>query len=486
MKRILILVPFLLGLMALAACQTEPDVVYVTVEREVVETEQITATPEPSTAVDTSTDPTATPEPQPTKTLAPAIATQQALLAMVPTRAPAEPGTAAIAPDDYVGLVNQACTIVEENYVRDNFNGVDWTAVCDDYRTRAESVTSEEELFDLLTALIRELSDDHSRFVPPGQMAAEFNLPTDATGRPWPGMQVWPAKEDDELRIWYVCRSGPAASAGLQRGDVILAVNGTEVPRSEDGELDLSLYNEIVYSGADGLGDATSAVFTVLQGPDSTPRDIEIQFGGASGCDGWGYDLISTEPRIGYIRVPNFGGDSDENIQTAIELLEEDAPLDGLILDIRHNPGGNSDADIAIFTEGEFGKVGSIRSDSTQTIYRIRGPVKWSEETPLVVLTDGNSHSAADYFAAAMKVSGRATLVGMPTAGNTEGISGFSLGNGSLIRLAISTIQLPDGSFIEGVGVEPDVVVPLGDWGLREQPDVQLQAGVQTLLEQIN
>jgi C-terminal processing protease CtpA/Prc len=170
------------------------------------------------------------------------------------------------------------------------------------------------------------------------------------------------------------------------------------------------------------------------------------------------------------------------NTLEAIELLEEDAPLEGLVLDVRHNPGGNSDRDIANLTTGVFGQVGPLRDDATRTIYRIRGPVRWNETTPVAVLIDGNSHSAAEYFATAMQQSGRAIIVGMPTAGNTEGISGFSLPDGSLIRLAVMTLQLPDGSTLEGTGVIPDIQVPLGEWGLRQVPDVQLEAAYNALV----
>ena len=84
-----------------------------------------------------------------------------------------------------------------------------------------------------------------------------------------------------------------------------------------------------------------------------------------------------------------------------------------------------------------------------------------------------------------MQQSGRATLVGMPTAGNTEGITGYNMADGSLIRLAFQTLVLPDGSVLEGVGVIPDIQVPLGEWGLRQIPDVQLQAAYDALVTQI-
>ncbi|MCP4428168.1 MAG: PDZ domain-containing protein [Chloroflexi bacterium] len=479
MKRIIGLTFVTLVLfLIITACASEPEVVVVTVP--VVTEIEITATAVPTeTAAPPTTppEPTDMPEPTaaPTKTLSPIQATQQAIVALMPTRVPMETSPV-IAEDDYVALTNQACEIVRDNYVRDNYNGVDWDAKCAEYAVLAETVDDQEAFWDLMEAFIRELDDNHSRFVRPDRFAAEFDLPTEGSGRPWPGMQIWPAREDEQLLIWYVCEFGPAASAGLQRGDVILAINGEPMEPTEEG-FDRNIVNQSLYANEDG------AVLTVQRGPDREPEEIALTFGGAGGCDGWRVELLSATPRIGYVRVPDFGGDSATNIMTAIELLEEDGALDGLVLDIRHNPGGNADESMAIFTEGIFGKVGSLRSDSTQTIYRIRGPVRWNETTPLAVLTDGNSHSAADYFAAAMKVGGRATLVGMPSAGNTEGINGFNLADGTIIRLAWTTLELPDGNTIEGVGIIPDIQVPLGGWGLREVPDVQLQAAYEALTE---
>lgn len=413
---------------------------------------------------------TAAPE---TPTLPPIRATQQALADSVTLSAPTR---VQIAPDDYVAITDQACGIVQENYVRDDFNGVDWQAVCEEYEERAAEIESRDDFQAMMRSFIAELGDDHSRYVPPGGFASEFGLPDRGAGQPWPGFTVWPAREDERLLIWNVCEVGPAAAAGLQRGDVITAIDGQAV----EGDPAQVPVNELLY--APGKDEVT---LTVLQGPDSAPRDVTIDYGGASGCDGWQYGLLAQDPRVGYIRVPDFGGDAASNIMDMIQAMEEEAPLDGLIVDVRHNPGGNADEAIAIFTTGEFGMTGPLREDATQSIYRIRGPVRWNDTTPMALLTDGASHSAAEYFAVAMKLSGRATLVGMPTAGNTEGITGFNLADGSIVRLAVMTLQLPDGSTLEGVGVQPDVRVPLGDWGLRQSPDVQLQAAREVVMEQI-
>jgi len=436
-----------------------------------------TAPPEPTTPPEPTATPTATVKAEPT--LNPLMATMEALKKKV-TVAPATPtggGQAAIAPDDYVGMFELAWRIVNENYVRENFNGVDWNAVHDAYLPKVKAVKSHEAFWDIMSDMIAELDDNHSRFVPPDRFAAEFDLPSEGSGKPWPGMTVWPAREDDYLFIWDVCEYGGASDAGLQRGDIILAIDGEKVTKTESG-FPRSLTHKI-YTG-DGRID-----LTVLQGPDQEPQNVTVTYGDASGCDGWSAGVVSDYPYVGYIRVPEYSGDAETNILETIEMLEKDRPLDGLIYDERHNPGGNSDASIAIFTTGVFGKEGKLRKDATMTTWRIRGPVKWSETTPMVVLTDGASHSAAEYFATAMKQSGRATLVGMPTAGNTEGITGFTLPDGSIIRLAVMTLVLPDGKTMEGTGVIPDVKVPLDKWGLHQQPDVQLQKAIDTILKKI-
>lgn len=423
-------------------------------------------------------------EPTPTVAQVNNLATIQALSAQTTIVPPTPVGGVEVeGPDDYVGIIKQAWNIINVEYVRDDFNGVDWNAIYDQYVVLAEDVTSSEELWDLLGNLVDELDDDHSRHVPPANMEREFGVETSDSqgGRPVTGLIVWPpAREDEYLFAWNVCGISSAAEAGLSRGDIILAVDGKEIVKGEDG------FNEedrraIMY----GTG-GSSVTLTVWQGPDLDPFDVTLALGGAGDCPYRYYEIVNDEPYIGYIRMPDFDADATFEVMQSIKAMEAEQPLAGLIVDVRHNPGGYPDDVVAVFTEGIVGTEGPFREGEQRTIYRIRGPVEWNEETPVVVLTDGNSHSAADYFPAAMKELGRATIVGMNSAGNTEGITGFILADSTLIRLAVTTFALNDGTVLEGVGVTPDIIVPLGTWGLKAEPyDLQIQAGIDALLEMI-
>lgn len=400
-------------------------------------------------------------------------ATAQALLGQVTLNAPtAVPDLAEVG---FAAAVDRACQIVRDEYVRGNFNGVDWDALCAEYRAEAETLSSEPELHALLDDLVAELGDEHSRYVGPNEFSSEFGLPATGAGRPWTGLNTWPAREWEHLYLWDVCSNGPAANAGLQRGTIVTHIYGEQVDAS--GGLVDSPWRTAMF-GNEG---ATAVQLTVLTGPGSDPRVVTLPLSGASGCDGWQIGIFSESPRIGYLRIPDFDGDAEHNILDGIGQLEEQAPLDGLIVDVRHNPGGNSDAAISVFTEGVFGHIGKLREDATQTIYRIRGPAQWSDTTPVAVLIDGASHSAAEYFATAMQQSGRATIVGMPTAGNTEGITGFNVPGGGVVRLAVQILTLPDGNLIEDVGVQPDIQQPIEMWGLLDVPDIQVRAAYQAL-----
>ncbi|MGH2582737.1 MAG: S41 family peptidase [Anaerolineales bacterium] len=403
------------------------------------------------------------------------LATAAALFGQITLNPPTPPGGVEVSgPDDYVGLFQQGWNIVNDNYVRDNFNGVDWNAVYDTYLPRFEAVSNQQAHWDLMSNLIGELRDQHSRFVAPNELQNEFSLGNSlplVQSNAATGIEIWPGpgREDEVLAIWNVCSDSPAADAGLERGDVILAINNATVVSPQS-----TFYVPASYGPAGG-----SVTLRIQGGETEQARNVELYYTQVSGCYDWRHALISENPRIGYIVAPDFDGDAAHEIFSRIQEMEKGGALDGLIVDVRHNPGGNSDESSGVFAEGIVGTEGPLREGKQRTIYRIRGPVEWNTTTSLVILTDGSSHSASEYFAASLIELDRAITIGTNTAGNTEGIVGFILSDGSLVRLAITTLLLNDGTGLEGIGVTPDIEILLGEWGLAQKPyDAQLQAAI--------
>jgi C-terminal processing protease CtpA/Prc len=139
---------------------------------------------------------------------------------------------------------------------------------------------------------------------------------------------------------------------------------------------------------------------------------------------------------------------------------------------------------IALFQDG--GSIGSTRGRSAgeeqivpggQTIPELAG-------VPIAVLTGPDSVSAAEMFAAGMQVLGRATVVGLPSAGNTENLYSYSFDDGSRLLIASVAYFLPDGTLIEGRGVLPDRVVDAEWWRFPLEADPQLLVALDSIDEQ--
>jgi C-terminal processing protease CtpA/Prc len=273
--RILLLFLFFVALLLFAACRPDPVEIAVTVVHEVEVTVvrevsiEVTATPEPAGSLSeqpvVAPSKTVEPDSTATATLAPIQATIQALVAQV-TIVPNESSSPVITAGDYPALLAQGCKIVRDNYVRGNFNDVDWEAICLQYQEEVKDIDDQDSFWVLMESLVAELGDDHSRFVRPDRFAAEFDLPGEGPGRPWPGFRIWPAREDERLLIWNVCDVGPASDAGLRRGDVILAINGQPVVRGENG-FERGGINQAIYEKDD------EATLLVHRGPDTDPEE---------------------------------------------------------------------------------------------------------------------------------------------------------------------------------------------------------------------
>lgn len=239
----------------------------------------------------------------------------------------------------------------------------------------------------------------------------------------------------------------PAERAGLEAGDVVLAVDGVPV----DGTTMNDQIGRI-------RGESGTDVTLTIQRGDGEPFDltitraeIELQEVRTELIDG----------HIGYIELNGFSAPAADQFERALrELLDEGA--DQIVFDLRNNPGGYIDAaqKIAsqfvdsglIFTQESAG--GNVRE------YQATGDgVATDASLPVVVLVNGGSASASEIVAAALQESGRATLIGEPTFGKDTVQVWGRLENDGGVRITISRWFTPEHGSVAPDGIEPDILV---------------------------
>lgn len=380
--------------------------------------------------------------------------------------APAQPGPAEV--------FNEACSLVEEHFYDPDLHGVDWRAVRDELLPLAERADSAAALSAVINSALDRLGASHTRHYHPGE-AAYYELldvfnpdGLDEGANPLPpagpvtytGIGVATREIGGRVFIEDVYHTGPADAAGLLAGDEIVAVEG-------DPWRDAASF-----AGRRGVPTAMSIR---REGPDAeaqelvvTPERISPRELFAASLRRGARIVRHGDAAIGVIRVRSYA--HPDYHEAVMELATGRlAAADALVLDIRGGWGGANPSYMSLVNpvvpELEMKRRG-----------RAWVGVDAAWRKPLVVIIDGGSRSGKEVLAHAYKSRHLATLVGERTAGAVLGGRLFTLGDGGLLYLAVADVRV-DGERLEGVGVEPDVVVE------RELPysqgrDRQLEAAL--------
>ena len=253
-------------------------------------------------------------------------------------------------------------------------------------------------------------------------------------------------REDGYLDILEVTKGGPADSAGVQAGGVVIRV----------GEQDIS---DIGLDGATSLikgEEGTEVTLTIRY--DEAEADFTMTRSYFEVTVGWGRML---EDNIGMVTIENFDGRcADETLAAVEELLDQGATK--LIFDVRNNPGGYKDelCRILDYLLPEGPLFHSEYYDGTQQVDESDAKCL---EIPMAVLINSESISAAEFFAAAMSEYEAATLVGEQTIGKGYFQQAYRLTDGSAVGLSVGKYTTPKGVSLTDVGITPDVVVEVDD-----------------------
>ncbi len=295
------------------------------------------------------------------------------------------------------------------------------------------------------------LLDPHTVFVEPVPRQLEQDRLRGAYGGI--GVAVW---RDDEGRIALSpYPDSPAKRAGLTRGDVLLAVDGEPLPGAvTESEVEVRLRGEV----------GTEVRLTVRRSNGSSLEvTIEREVIEVPSLT-WHMET----PATGYVHVMRFTDRTDDELAVALQGLKE-AGASGLVLDLRENRGGLLEPAVAV--AGQFLEEDDVvlRQESEGRTRTFRAESAGDLTTPLAVLVDGGTASAAEIVAGALQDQERAVLIGSTTFGKGSVQEIYDLSDGSSLHVTTAIWLTPDRHRIDKQGLTPDVVVPSGD-GVGDEP----------------
>lgn len=297
------------------------------------------------------------------------------------------------------------------------------------------------------------------------------------------GVHVDFDEETREMIIITPLAGAPAYKAGIQAGDIVLAIDGVDL-NGEDFDKSLErLHGET----------GTPVTLTVKHIGQEDPVDItmtranimvESVMGDTHGKGGmWDFHLASN-PKIGYIRVDSFGDRTAEDFEAALEQIGDDA--EGLIIDMRGNAGGYLTAAIQMvdmfLDEGDIVTT-RTRNNRIRDVYEASsGGTLVRQNLPVVVMVNRFSASASEIFAAALQDHGRATVVGERSFGKGTVQSIFPLdGDRRAMKITTATYWRPNGSNIHRFPDSKDD----DDWGVSPDEGFNLELDDETLTKVI-
>ncbi len=351
----------------------------------------------------------------------------------------------AVSKDSPKAIVDEAWQIVNREYVDGTFNRLDWQ------KTRMEllkrNYRNRQEAYVAIRSTLKKLGDPYTRFLDPQQFQSLNNQTSGEMSGV--GIKLEANPRTQQLIVAEAIDNSPAAKAGIKSGDVIVAIDGKSTKNMNlEGAISL-IRGEI----------GKSITLKIARGGKS-PFDIALTRAQIEVASVFSEVKQEGKLKVGYIRLAEFSSHSSEQMQKAIKDLNR-KQVNAYVLDMRGNPGGLLQASVEIarmwLDNGTIVKTVD-RKGGNEDFRAVQGALT---QLPMAVLVDGNSASASEILAGALKDNRRAQIVGAQTFGKALVQSVHSLSDGSGMAVTVAHYYTPNGTDIGHKGVTPDVKVDL-------------------------
>ncbi len=317
-----------------------------------------------------------------------------------------------------------------------------------------DEVPPKDIVYNAIKGTLRGL-DPHSSFLDP-EMYREMQVETSGS---FGGLGIEITLKDDILTVVAPIEGTPAYQAGIHPGDRIVKIEGLTTK-------DMQLTDAVKrMRGKPG----TKITISVLREGWTEPKDFQIT---REQIRVQSVKSMTLEPGIEYVRLRQFQEQTAADLETALEKFSKEGKIQGLVLDLRNDPGGllTSSVEVAekfldagrlvVYTEGRVRNQNMRFQANAKRVYT---------DFPMVVLVNQGSASASEIVAGALQDWGRAVILGTQSFGKGTVQTIIPLSDGSGLRLTTAKYYTPKGRSIHGKGITPDIVV--------EQPKVTPAAG---------
>jgi carboxyl-terminal processing protease len=313
--------------------------------------------------------------------------------------------------------------------------------------------------------MLLELDDPYSRYLDPISFQREQE---NIFMGHFDGLGITVTIVDEQLTVISPIEDTPAYHAGIKANDKIMKIDGESTK-----------------------GITLDEAVNILRGEKGTPVTLTIKRENIEDLleitiirdtitvDAVKEKLLEDE-QLGYIRISTFNANTAPELKEVLNNFKE-IPLEGIILDLRNNPGGLLES--AIEVASQFIREGDIvqikgRNDLTRS-YKSYGH-KYPD-WPLVLLINKGSASASEIVAGAIQDYGRGIIVGEQSFGKGLVQQVYPLSNGSALTISTSEYYTPKGRIINNIGIKPDIIIPIEE---EREDDIQLEAAIDILLEE--
>ncbi|MDB2683646.1 S41 family peptidase [Alphaproteobacteria bacterium] len=338
----------------------------------------------------------------------------------------------------------------QETYKQLNLFGDVFQRVQEQY---VEEITDKELIESAISGMLQSL-DPHSSYLSP-ESYKDMQVKTKGA---FGGLGIEITMEDGFVKVVSPIDDTPAANAGMKSGDLIIGIDGESIKGLTINEAVSKL-----------RGPVKSKVTITVVREDKDPFEIEI-IRDIIKIRSVKHEIINN---IGYVRLTTFSDTTTSGMEKSVKEIKKELgdKFQGLILDLRNNPGGLLNQSISVtdsfLNQGEIVSTQGRKSDDTSRIFAQKGDI--IDGKPLIVLINSGSASASEIVAGALKDHARAIIVGTRSFGKGSVQSIIPLAGNGAMRLTTARYYTPSGVSIQAKGIEPDIKVEAGITELKKE-----------------